>query len=230
MILEIGPGEGMLTKHLASRVSKLVVVEIDRRAVAYLKDLFPRGDVEIVHADFLQYDFTKVKRPIRVVGNIPYNLTSPILFHVIDHRDRIIDLTLMMQKEVASRIVARPSTKEYGILSVFCQVFADVKKLFDVSPNAFSPKPNVMSSVIHLAFLKSPRYPIADEEFFRGMVRGVFGKRRKTLRNSLKYFLEGQEVVIPSFPLHRRPEDLSVEGLVGLSNAVLAWRRSGSSN
>jgi 16S rRNA (adenine1518-N6/adenine1519-N6)-dimethyltransferase len=235
VILEIGPGEGMLTKHLASRVGRLIAVEIDRRAVERLKESFAGGEVEVLHSDILDVDLvalqSRVGQQVRVVGNIPYHITSPILFHVLDHRTTVQDATLMIQKEVAVRIVARPGSKDYGILSVLCQFFADVKKLFDVSPNAFFPKPRVMSSVVRLVPLLKPRFPVVDEEFFRAMVRAVFGKRRKTLRNSLQYFVAGSDLALPpSGELQKRPEDLSVEELVGLSNAILAWRDGGTQN
>jgi 16S rRNA (adenine1518-N6/adenine1519-N6)-dimethyltransferase len=227
VMLEIGPGEGMLTKHLVGKVERLIAVEIDSRAVVRLKEMLSSEEAEILHADFLKVNIASLqkqtKKPLRIVGNIPYHITSPVLFRVLDDRTGVQDVTLMIQKEVASRIVARPGTKDYGILSVVCQLFADVKKLFDVSPNAFFPKPRVMSSVIQLVLLDKPRFPLNDQAFFRAMVRSVFGKRRKTLRNSLQYFLAEQNLPLPpSDDLQRRPESLSVEELVLLSNTILA--------
>ena len=234
VVVEIGPGEGVLTRHLIPVVKKLIAVEIDVRAVDRLKNEFSAQDVEIVHGDFLEFDFslaqTRFGKPVRAIGNIPYQITSPILFHLLDHRAHVQDITLMIQKEVADRIVAGPGNKEYGILSVFCQLLTDVRKLFDVSPNAFFPKPRVVSSVVHFFPLKSSRYPMADEAFFRTMVRSVFGKRRKTLRNSLKYFLGEQEpdLSVVEIDLRRRPEDLSIRELVELSNRLFEGRHVGA--
>jgi 16S rRNA (adenine1518-N6/adenine1519-N6)-dimethyltransferase len=225
VVLEIGPGEGALTRHLAGAVGTLVVVDIDERVVQRMQSLYPGGEVEILHEDFLATDLAALaersRRPLRILGNIPYNITSPILFHVLDHRSHVVDLTIMVQKEVARRMAARPGTKDYGILSVFCAMFAETRLLFDVSPNAFFPKPKVTSSVLRLTFLPSPRETLADERFFRTMVRGVFGKRRKTLRNSLAYVLQGE---IPERPagvnLGRRPEELTPEELAMVSNSL----------
>ena len=228
VVLEIGPGEGALTKHLAQKSHKLIVVDIDRRATERMRELYPHDEVEILNQDFLELDLVKISegrtQRLRIVGNIPYNITSPILFHVLDHREAVVDATFMMQKEVARRLVAVPDTKDYGILAVFCQVFADVELLFDVSPNAFYPKPKVTSSLVQLTMRVNPRYTIIDEEFFRRMIRSVFGKRRKTLRNSLAYFGEEENIAIPAAAiagdLQRRPENLTIEELVHLSNTL----------
>ena len=221
VMLEIGPGEGALTRFLAPSVRTLIAVDIDGRVIKHLKAAFTGANVTFLHQDFLATDLADLagKGQLRVVGNIPYNITSPILFHLLDHRVYVRDITLMVQKEVARRLAASPSTKDYGILSVFCQLFADVKLLFDVTPNAFVPKPTVMSSVVHLDVLDMPRYSLNDERFFRRMIRSVFGKRRKTLRNSLSYFMkEFEDVVPPHAHLQRRPEELSIQQLVQLSN------------
>ena len=228
VVLEIGPGEGAMTKHLAGKSRRVVVVDIDQRATERIREIYPAGEVEILNRDFLELDLTAISEAknhrLRIVGNIPYNITSPILFHVLDHRNTVADATLMMQKEVARRLVAVPNTKDYGILAVFCQLFSDVQLLFDVSPNAFYPKPKVTSSLVRLSLLPSPRFKIVDEEFFRRMVRSVFGKRRKTLRNSLSYFLEEENIAtLPASianELQRRPENLALKELVDLSNAL----------
>jgi len=129
---------------------------------------------------------------------------------------------MMMQREVARRLVAVPRTKAYGILSVFCQLFADVELLFDVQPGSFHPRPDVTSSVVRLAILEAPRYALRDEQFFRGMVRSVFGKRRKTLRNALRYFIDDDPAAAVADPsiLQRRPEDLTLKECVELGNAL----------
>jgi 16S rRNA (adenine1518-N6/adenine1519-N6)-dimethyltransferase len=226
-IVEIGPGVGALTKYLAGSVRRLIAVEFDARAVIFLRHLVQDSAVEIVQGDFLQTDLGTLTGQegqgarLRVIGNIPYNITTPIIFHLLDQRSFVRDAILMMQREVARRLVAPPGNKEYGILSVQCQIFADAQLLFDVAPTAFTPRPNVMSSVVKLAMLPVPRFPLQDEAFFRAMVRSVFGKRRKTLRKSLQYFGKEQGMVIPDLPdLHRRPEELSLEELVHLSDAL----------
>jgi 16S rRNA (adenine1518-N6/adenine1519-N6)-dimethyltransferase len=233
VILEIGPGKGALTKHLVHGVRKLVAVEADERMTVVLRDAFPGNRMEVRHEDFLRTNlnelYSKYGQRIRVVGNIPYNITSPILFRVLDNRRCISDATLMLQKEVAARIVAAPRTKEYGVLSVFCQIFADVERLFDVRPAAFYPRPDVTSSLVRLTLHDRPRYAVDHEVFFRTMVRSIFGKRRKTLRNCLKYFVEEIGVELPAdfgeFDLRRRPEQLSIKELVELSNRMLRVAR-----
>jgi 16S rRNA (adenine1518-N6/adenine1519-N6)-dimethyltransferase len=223
VMVEIGPGEGSLTKYLAPRVDRLVAIDIDRRVITRLQEAIPGSSVTFLCQDVLGTDFASLAsgKRLRVIGNIPYNITSPILFHVLDNRQYIADAILMMQREVARRLIAHPHTKEYGILSVFCQLFADVALLFDVSPNAFFPRPSVTSSVVRLAILSAPRYPLRDEEFFRAMVRSVFGKRRKTLRNSLGYFLNERGYTLPlSSGLQARPEDLTLQQIVELGNRL----------
>lgn len=224
VLVEIGPGEGALTRYLDGSVGTLVVVEIDNRVVEVMRGEYAGSGMEIVHGDFLDTDLCamagRFNSPLRIVGNIPYNITSPILFHVLDRRQCVIDLTIMMQREVARRLVARPGTKEYGILAVFCQLFSEVQLLFDVSPNAFYPKPDVTSSVVCLRMLPVPRYPVHDEKFFRAMVRSVFGKRRKTLRNSLKYFLGDTAVLPEDTSMNQRPEELGIGELTSLSNVL----------
>jgi 16S rRNA (adenine1518-N6/adenine1519-N6)-dimethyltransferase len=232
VMLEIGPGEGALTTHLLGRAGTLIVVEIDRRVVRYLKDhVLSAQDaglhsrVTVLHQDILETNLTSLANQfgvrLRIIGNIPYHITSPIIFHVLEHRRAVTDLTIMMQKEVARRLVARPGTKDYGILAVLCQLHADVKILFDVSPNAFYPKPKVTSAVVRLQMLERPRVPIHDEKFTTMVIRGVFGKRRKTLRNSLAYLLDQRmPPTVAGLDLQRRPEDLTVGELVSLANAL----------
>lgn len=223
VILEIGPGEGALTRHLAGIPRRLILVELDSRAAAHLREQFAGDAVEVLAADILTINLAAVAKEarLRVVGNIPYNITTPILFHMLDHRAHVVDAMLMMQKEVAARLVARPRTKAYGILSVLFQLYADVRALFDVAPGAFFPRPRVTSTVVHLTLREHCRVSVSDEDAFRAMVRGVFGKRRKTLRNSLKDVVERVDD-LHDLDLGRRPEELSPEELVALSNMILA--------
>jgi len=224
LVLEIGPGEGILTSLLAGRVRKLVAMDVDRRVVERLSGAYPSA-VEILHQDILTADFAHLSRasggPVRIIGNIPYNITTPILFHLLDQRKAVSDALIMMQREVARRLVAGPGTKEYGIPSVFFRVLSDVEIVFDVSADAFFPRPKVTSSLVRLTPLSSPRYAIEDELFFRRMVRFVFGQRRKTLRNSLRAFLHGEGVELPGIAgLERRPEELTAAEHVALANRL----------
>jgi 16S rRNA (adenine1518-N6/adenine1519-N6)-dimethyltransferase len=224
-ILEIGPGEGALTRHLAGRCRSLAVVDVDARAVSAMNAMFPDGSVEVILGDILTIDLSAFAGAhpgrFRVVGNIPYNITTPILFHVIDNRRPVHDLTITVQREVGRRMLAGPGTGEYGILSVFCAYYAEVRSLFEVSPNVFYPKPDVTSIVMNLTMLARPALAADDDAFFREMVRSIFGKRRKTLRNSLKYFASPRGITVPGLPLlGRRPEELSLVELVDLSNTL----------
>jgi 16S rRNA (adenine1518-N6/adenine1519-N6)-dimethyltransferase len=227
-LLEIGPGEGALTHELAARAGRLVIVDVDDRVIHRMREMLSGTAVEILHEDILNVDLAALAARVgnlRVVGNIPYNITTPILFHLLDHRSVIRDAVLMMQREVARRLSAVPGSKDYGILSVASQFSADVAMLFDVSPNVFYPRPNVTSTLVRLTMRATPRAAVADEAFFRSMVRAVFGKRRKTLRNSLRYFLgEPPPAGLEEF-LEQRPEELAVEDLARLSNSLFEARR-----
>ncbi len=227
MILEIGPGEGALTRLLAGSVAGLVAVEIDHRAVEMLRAELGTS-VTVLEQDILTLSLGSLARERgsgkawRVVGNIPYNITSPILFAILDDRAAVQDATLMMQREVARRLVARPETKDYGILSVFCRIFAETERLFDVSPNAFRPVPAVRSSVVRLRPLRSPRVPLENEAVFRQVVRFVFGQRRKILRHSLAALAGLHHWTLPAeFALQERPEQLTPESLAHLVNRLL---------
>ena len=225
-VLEIGPGEGALTRHLAGRCRTLTVVDVDKRAVAAMNAMFPDGSVEVILGDFLATDLQAFAGThpgrFRVVGNIPYYITTPILFHVLDNRRPVCDLTITVQKEVGRRMLAGPGTGDYGILSVFCGYYAEVRALFEIPPGAFFPTPGVTSLVMQLRMRARPVDPARDEEFFREMVRSTFGKRRKTLRNSLRYFTAPRGITLPELPmLSRRPEELSLGELVDLSNTLL---------
>jgi 16S rRNA (adenine1518-N6/adenine1519-N6)-dimethyltransferase len=230
-VLEIGPGEGVLTAFLAKQAKRFIAVELDTRAIAHLRTLLSGLPAEVIEGDFLEIDFASLAgkgERLRIVGNIPYNITSPIIFHILDQREHVQDATLMMQREVARRLVAPHGNKEYGILSVFCQLYADVRMLFDVSPNVFFPRPEVTSSLVQLRMLEAPRYVLTDESFFRSMVRSVFGKRRKTLRASLRFFIPGLPTADVPFDLSRRPEDLTIAELVTLANALASVSPKGA--
>jgi 16S rRNA (adenine1518-N6/adenine1519-N6)-dimethyltransferase len=224
LVLEIGPGEGALTKYLAETPARLLLVDIDARVVARMRESYG-ARAEVWQQDILEVDPRAVARAhgvqrLRVIGNIPYYITAPILFHFLDHREAVRDLTIMLQREVAQRLVAGPGSKAYGIVSVIAGVLADAELLFDVQPGSFYPRPAVTSSVVRLTMLERPRFVLRDERFFRTVVRTAFGKRRKTLRNSLRS-LPGIDLgPVDPLTLARRPEELSGEELAGLANLL----------
>jgi 16S rRNA (adenine1518-N6/adenine1519-N6)-dimethyltransferase len=192
--LEIGPGRGALTKVLAPRVKRVLAVEIDRDLAAALPALVP-SNVQVVEADFLETDLDKLSGPpeggphgVRVIGNLPYNVSSPILFkllHAADEGRRFTDATLMLQKEVVDRLVARPGTGDYGTLAIQVALVADVERLLTLPPGAFRPPPKVTSAVARLRF-RPASVDVGSPELFEKVVRGIFLQRRKTLSNALK--------------------------------------------
>ncbi len=229
VVLEIGPGRGAITKYLIQQAKSVIAVEIDKRAIEILEEKFEKEleahKLRIEREDFLTIDLfgisKKFTRPLRVIGNIPYYITSPILFKVIEGRQVVHDLTMLVQLEVGRRIVAKPRTKDYGILSVFCQFYGMPELLFKVPATAFFPKPKVVSALLRLDFSRQSVYHVRDEKLFVAIVRATFGKRRKTLRNGLKYLsIEGLDTSTLDFDLNLRPEQLSVWDFVELSNKI----------
>ncbi len=236
-LVEIGPGHGALTSHLAGAAGRLTAVEIDGRVIDELRSRFDVPGVEIIHDDFMNLPLKNLISGkggrVRIVGNIPYHLTSSILFKAFDEHEHVRDVTIMVQREVARRIVAKPSTKEYGILSVLARFYGTPDILFHVSPNCFYPKPKVTSSVLRIAFHDKLPYPVSAT-LFREIVKTTFGKRRKTLRNSLSYLpydVEALELINASRNpvLDRRPEQLSVDEFAELTifvHETIGWRKN----
>jgi 16S rRNA (adenine1518-N6/adenine1519-N6)-dimethyltransferase len=225
--LEIGPGPGALTLRLAPRVDQLTAVELDPAMVRSLESRLP-GNVTLLQGDFLNFDLSSLEStiPLRVAGNLPYNVSSPILFTLIDaHRRRhaLRDATVMVQREVAERILAPPGGREYGVLSILIQLHADVRLLLSLPPGAFRPPPRVRSSVIHLRF-RPPAVALADEPAFAAMVRSMFTQRRKTLSNALRPYADsrGQSatdaLTAASIDPRRRPETLQLIELARLAD------------
>ena len=225
LVIEIGAGKGALTKYLTELSKNLIVIELDKNNCEILRETFPKlkvinEDVLNVNFEELLNSFKKKQSKLRIIGNIPYNITSPILFKLIEYRQVIHDAQLMIQEEVAKRLTAKPDTKDYGILSVFTQVYTMPKLLFKVSKNCFYPKPKVDSRVIKLEFTDAQISKVISEDFFRKFVRGAFGTRRKTLRNSLKNIgIEVNQLKI-DFDFNRRAENLSVMEFIELSNVI----------
>jgi 16S rRNA (adenine1518-N6/adenine1519-N6)-dimethyltransferase len=235
-VVEIGAGLGVMTGLIAERVSKVIAVEVDSHLIDILREnLHEKGNVEILHRDILTYDYSTTdpllpERKIKVMGNIPYNITSEILFHLLKFRRRIHSAVLLMQKEVAERLTADPGTKAYGIPSVILSMYADLGTLFHVSNQSFYPVPAVQSSLLSLVFREEPRYPLKDEEFFRLLVRASFAQRRKTLLNNLKSFRKiektteeiGAILATLSIDGTRRAESLTLAEFAALANAFIA--------
>ena len=230
--LEIGPGPGALTLRLAPLVSHLTAVEVDPDMLAALRPRLP-GNVTLIEGDFLDVDLDALPRPVRVAGNLPYNVSSPILFRLLDaHRTRggLTDATLMLQREVAERIVSGPGTKDYGVLSIFVQLHAEVRIVLALPPGAFRPAPKVHSAVVRLVF-RPPAVQLSDEPLFEAMVRSMFTQRRKTLSNALKPFAESRGVAAAdalrgaSIDPQRRPETLQLEELARLAEVFDASGR-----
>jgi len=185
LVIEIGPGSGAVTELLLERFNNVKAIELDQRMVEYLSEEYP--GLEVIHKDVLEYDWSIHKdedRNIHVMGNLPYYITSQIMFGLFEYRAHLSSATLMMQKEVAERIVAEPHSKQYGILSVQSQLMSSPKILFDVSPNVFTPPPNVQSSVIQFMFDKGEL--ACTDEHLKEVVRMAFNQRRKKLSNALK--------------------------------------------
>ena len=225
--LEIGPGPGVLTTRLARRVAHLTAVEIDRDMVEALLPGAPRN-VTIVPADILAFDIAPltVDSPLRVAGNLPYNLSTPILFRLLAaHRatGRIPDATVMLQREVAERIEARPGTRDYGVLSVLIQLHADVRRLLTLPPGAFRPAPKVHSAVVQLAF-RPPVVEVRDERLFEAMLRSMFTQRRKMLGNALEPFAAtrgthaAEALRLADIDPTRRPETLQLAEIARLAD------------
>ena len=224
-VLEVGPGMGVLTKYLLDYGHDVTVVEIDEESVDYLNQNFPSLHGRILGDDFLKMDLAKVMgdRQFCVIGNYPYNISSQIFFKVLDYKDFIPCCSGMLQKEVAERLAAAPGSKVYGILSVLLQAWYDVEYLFTVNENVFNPPPKVKSGVIRMKRNDVTQLG-CDEKLFRTIVKTTFGQRRKTLRNSIRGLLP-PGCVLPDLPVWgQRPEQLSVQEFINLTNVVTAIR------
>lgn len=220
-ILEIGPGMGVLTNFLLENKNyETYVIEIDRESVAYLHQNFPQLSDRIIEGDFLRMDLESEvsAEPFAIIGNFPYNISSQIFFKVLENRNLIPEVVCMLQKEVAKRITSGPGSKVYGILSVFIQAWFDVEYLIDVPPHVFDPPPNVQSAVIRLTANGRTELGCNETLFFK-VVKQAFNQRRKMLRNSTKGFSPRIEELDPVL-LTRRPEQLSVEEFIDLTNSI----------
>jgi len=219
-LIEIGPGLGALTRPLLERAGHLTVIEIDRDLAARIAAEFDPDRLELHNADALDFDFASLGRDLRIVGNLPYNISSPLLFHLAGFEANVRDITVMLQKEVVQRMVAVPSTPEYGRLSVMLQARFSIERLLVLPAGAFRPAPKVESAVARLRPLREARPSISDLKLFERIVASAFGQRRKTLRNALKTFASEGDLERVGIAPGARGETLSVVDFVRLANAL----------
>lgn len=239
-VLEIGPGIGSLTQELCERAKKVVAVEIDKALIPILKEtLDGKPNIEVINADILKVDINEIIREhfsggdVKVIGNLPYYITTPIIMKCLEEKIPVKAIVIMIQKEVADRMKAKPGGKDYGALSVAVQYYCDVENVVNVPPSVFIPQPKVESSVIRLRVLEKPRVKVLSEAIFFGAVKDSFGKRRKTLLNALssgtlKLSKELVREVLSTCGIDekRRGETLSLEEFACLSNEIS--RRAGN--
>jgi 16S rRNA (adenine1518-N6/adenine1519-N6)-dimethyltransferase len=219
LMVEIGPGPGALTEKLAQVVRPLHVVEIDRDLAAGLRSRFAPDAVVVHEGDALAFDFATLPAGLRVVGNLPYNVSTPLLFHVASFAPRVRDCVFMLQKEVVERMVAAPGTRDYGRLSVMLQYRFAMSLAFRVPPGAFTPPPKVDSAIVRMAPLGEGRIMAIDEGFFARVVMAAFTKRRKTLRNALRGLMPDEAFASAGIDPGRRGETLSVAEFAALADA-----------
>ena len=220
-LVEIGPGQGAITFPLLRRHGALTAIEFDRDLIAPLTAAAQGvGELTIIHRDVLSVDFTELAagRTLRLVGNLPYNLSSPILFHALDHAASIADMHFMLQKEVVDRMAAGPGSKVYGRLSVMLQAYCEVTPLFVVPPGAFSPPPKVDSAVVRLVPRDPARIEVRDPKRLEAVVRAAFGQRRKTLRNALSGVCEVTQIEAAGIRPDARAEQVAVRDFIALAN------------
>ncbi len=224
LIAEIGPGLGALTESLASSGCQLKLIELDRDLIAKLETHYASAsNVEIHPGDALKFDFFSLSRAphsLRLVGNLPYNISTPLIFHLIDHVDIIQDMHFMLQKEVVERLAAKPGNKNFGRLSVMVQYFCEVENLFTVGPGAFNPAPKVDSAIVRLQPRKTKRIVAKDIKKLEMLVKKAFTQRRKTLRNNLKTLLSSEQIESLNIDPSARPETLSTDQYVTLANLL----------
>ena len=216
-VLEIGPGHGALTRLLVASDCHLDVIEIDRDLAAELRLTIPQ--INVIEADILDFDFTQLPtdQRLRVVGNLPYNISTPLIFKLFENLDNIQDMHFMLQLEVVNRIIADPSTPDYGRLSVMSQYYCQADKLFAVPPDAFVPRPKVTSAIVRL-LPKESREEATDLKLFEKIVAQAFSMRRKTIRNSLKGFIDDSDFLALDLDQKSRAENLTLQNYIDIAN------------
>jgi 16S rRNA (adenine1518-N6/adenine1519-N6)-dimethyltransferase len=220
-IVEIGPGQAAITAPLADLATNLHAIEFDRDLVSALRNRFAERENVIIHeADALNFDFTGLGNNLRIVGNLPYNISTPLLFHLLRFKDVIKDMHFMLQKEVVERMAAVPGSKRYGRLTIMLGCHLQVVHLFDVPPAAFSPPPKVMSSVVRMRPVPQPAFDIQDAALLEKIVKQAFSRRRKTLRNALDGLADAEIIRSSGLDSSQRPEQIPIEGWVNLANRL----------
>ena len=231
-LVEIGPGQGAITGLLLDACPRLQVVELDRDLIPMLADKFAGFPGLTIHsADALKFDFSQFAEagPLRVVGNLPYNISTPLLFHLLGYKGLIRDMHFMLQKEVVDRMAAEPGNKDYGRLSIMCQYYCDVEFLFEVGPACFRPAPKVDSAIVRLVPHTILPFVAEDPALLDKLVKTAFQQRRKTLRNALKLWLPDAAALAQlAIDPQQRPENLSVRDYVALANYLQSQRSAGT--
>ena len=223
-VVEIGPGQGALTADILLGGCYLDAIELDRDLIPILQNRFQQHErFNLQQGDALAFNFSALQQnaeKLRVVGNLPYNISTPLIFHLLDHHQIIQDMHFMLQLEVVKRLAAEPGHKNYGKLSVMAQYYCQVENLFEVPPEAFNPRPKVQSAIVRLIPHDQLPHPANDVETLRSLLRTVFNQRRKTLRNSLKNLLDEKQIESAGINPSARPETLSLQQFVAISNLV----------
>jgi 16S rRNA (adenine1518-N6/adenine1519-N6)-dimethyltransferase len=223
-LVEIGPGMGAMTEPLLEACKQMEAIELDRDLLPGLRAQFAvQGGLTLHNADALKFDFCSLmsdERPLRVVGNLPYNISTPLIFHLIEQSNCIQDMHFMLQQEVVNRLAAAPGGGDYGRLSIMVQYHCEVEKLFGVPPEAFNPPPKVHSAIVRLTPYETPPIPARDVKTLSQLVTQSFQQRRKTLRNNLKKVLDSGVIESLGIDPGRRPETLSLEEYVRLADAL----------
>lgn len=223
-VVEIGPGLGALTRPLIERLGHLHVVEIDRDLALALRNEFDEQRLTVHQQDALDFDFAALGDGLRVVGNLPYNISTPLLFHVAQSAAALRDMHVMLQREVVDRMVARPSSSEYGRLSVMIQYRFELEPLMTVPGHAFRPQPKVESAILRMTPFARPPHQARDEAWLGRIVTAAFSQRRKTLRNALKSYVSADDFTRLGIDASRRPQDLSVSEFVCLADCAAGLR------
>ncbi|MBF0218218.1 MAG: 16S rRNA (adenine(1518)-N(6)/adenine(1519)-N(6))-dimethyltransferase RsmA [Gammaproteobacteria bacterium] len=222
-LLEIGPGQGALTAVLLTRIKHLTAVEIDRDLVAYLQRHFTAAQLTLYSEDILRFNLSRIAQDnaaFRIVGNLPYNITTPLLFHLLASHVAIADMHFMLQREVADRLVATPGSEQYGRLGIMVSYHCQVERLFEVPPEAFSPPPKVTSAVVRLVPHRTPPVALHHLKSLEQVVTTAFSQRRKTVRNSLKNLLNETHFSAANIDPGERPERLSLVQFAALANQL----------
>lgn len=223
-IVEIGPGKGALTQTLTHPDAQLDLIELDRDLIPLLEQQFGAlENLSITQCDALQFDFSTLRKndkPLRIVGNLPYNISTPLIFHLLSHQQLIQDMHFMLQLEVVQRLAAKPGNKHYGRLSVMTQYYCEVEMLFEVPPEAFNPKPKVQSAIVRLTPHVQLPHPAKNTDTLQRLLKQAFGQRRKTLKNTLKNVVSVETLSELGIDPGARAETLTLAQFVALSDSI----------